>query len=68
METSALRRLLRRGKLVFSVLIALTLVEYALALVMDSGNLPWMIVMNVIDAWLILYFFMHVHQLWRREE
>ncbi len=58
---------LRKGLWVFIALSVLTVVEYFLALVMDHGNLPYMVVMNVVDAALIMYFFMHVAQLWRRE-
>jgi cytochrome c oxidase subunit IV len=58
---------LRRGLWVFLALAALTALEYVVFLVVDSGNLPYMVVMNVIDAGLILYFFMHVAQLWRKE-
>jgi heme/copper-type cytochrome/quinol oxidase subunit 4 len=55
------------GLLVFAILVFLTLGEYLMVLMMDSGNLPWMIIMNIVDAWLILYFFMHISQLWRQE-
>ncbi len=62
-----LRAAQRRGFWVFVILVALAFLEYVVALVMTSGNLIWMIIMNVVDAWLILYYFMHVAQLWRRE-
>ncbi len=57
----------RTGWLVFAVLIVLVLLEYVIFLVM-SANLPIMIVMNVIDAALIMYYFMHLPRLWRRDE
>jgi caa(3)-type oxidase subunit IV len=57
----------RTGWWVFLVLIALTVLEYIVALVMDA-NLPVMVVMNVVDAGLIMYYFMHVRRLWRRTE
>ena len=57
----------RTGWLVFAVLIVLVLFEYVLFLVLSS-NLLIMVVLNVIDAALIMYFFMHLPRLWRREE
>lgn len=56
----------RTGWLIFVVLMVLILLEYLTFLVLDS-NVPIMIVMNVIDAGLIMYYFMHVSRLWRRE-
>ena len=57
----------RTGWLVFAVLIVLVLLEYVIFLVL-THNLPIMIVMNVIDAALIMYYFMHLPRLWRRDE
>ncbi len=57
----------RTGWLIFAVLMALVMLEYAAFLILDS-NLHIMIVMNVIDAGLIMFYFMHVSRLWRREE
>ncbi len=57
----------RTGWLVFAVLMVLVLLEYVIFLVL-STNLPIMVVMNVIDAALIMYYFMHLPRLWRREE
>ncbi len=57
----------RTGWMVFAVLIVLVLLEYVIFLVLSS-NLPIMVAMNVIDAGLIMYFFMHLPRLWRRED
>jgi len=59
----------RIGLVVFVVLMALVLLEYVVAILMDK-NLVVMVVMNVIDAAIIMYYFMHVTRLWRsgREE
>lgn len=57
-------RSVRIGAAVFLTLMALTVVEYVVALLV-SRNLPLMIVMNLADAGLIVYFFMHVARLWR---
>jgi heme/copper-type cytochrome/quinol oxidase subunit 4 len=67
-KNSDLKSPLRVGLLVFIVLVVLAAGEYVLGLVLDSGNLPYMIFMNIVDAALLLYFFMHVRQLWRPEE
>lgn len=55
------------GWLVFAVLMVLVLLEYAAFRVLSS-NLPIMVVMNVVDAALIMYFFMHLPRIWRRDE
>lgn len=68
MERGILNSILRRGLWVFIALAALAIGEYALALAMKHGNLPYMVIMNILDAALIVYFFMHVPQLWRKEE
>ena len=54
----------RVGLVVFVVLMALVLLEYLIAIVMDK-NLIVMLIMNVIDAAIIMYYFMHVTRLWR---
>ncbi len=57
----------RTGWLVFAALIVLVALEYVVFLVLDT-NLPIMVAMNVADAALIMYYFMHVSRIWRREE
>ncbi len=68
MEQEKLRSAQKTGVVVAAALIVLAVLEYLLALAMDSGNLPWMLIMNVVDAALILYFFMHIAHLWRGGE
>ena len=65
MEQERLRSAQRLGMLVAATLIVLTALEFLLFKAVDSGNLPWMVIMNVADAALILYFFMHIAHLWR---
>jgi cytochrome c oxidase subunit IV len=67
-ETAKLKYAMRRGLWVFLALVVLAVAEYALAIFMTRGNLPYMVIMNLVDAALIAYFFMHIAQLWRREE
>jgi hypothetical protein len=68
MDAVGLRTASRRGTWVLAALVVLTLGEYVMALAMERGNLPYMIVMNVVDAALIVYYFMHVAQLRHPEE
>ena len=68
MKDSDLKSPMRVGLLVFIVLVVLAAAEYVLGLAVESGNLVYMILMNIVDAALILYFFMHVRQLWHPEE
>ena len=65
MEQDKLKSAQKLGVVIAEILIALVDLEYVVALAMDSGNLPWMLIMNVIDAALIIYYFMHVAHLWR---
>lgn len=67
MERRILDAILRKGLWVFIALAVLAIGEYVLALVMEQGNLPYMVIMNIVDAALIVYFFMHVAQLWGEE-
>ncbi len=65
MDQEKLKSAQKLGLMVAVALIVLAILEYVLAVAMDSGNLPWMLIMNVIDAALIIYYFMHVADLWR---
>jgi len=67
-EQDKLKSAQKTGLIIAVILMVLAAAEYGLLLLMDSGNLPWMLIMNVIDAALILYFFMHIAHLWRAEE
>jgi heme/copper-type cytochrome/quinol oxidase subunit 4 len=54
------------GFMVFVILAVLAALEYGIFLWVER-NLIWMIIMNVIDAALILVYFMHLPRLWRGE-
>jgi cytochrome c oxidase subunit IV len=62
-----LARARRTGWWVFAALIVLVVLEYVVFLALER-NLPLMVVMNITDAGLILWYFMHVGRLWRRAE
>ena len=68
MEQERLRSAHKIGVAVLAALIVLTVGEFLLFKVLDSGNLPWLVIMNVVDAALIMYYFMHIAHLWRRGE
>ncbi len=44
-----------------------TIIEYAIAITV-SKNLPIMVVINVVEAAAIMWFFMHVARVWRGKE
>ena len=68
MEQEKLRSTQKLGVVVAVALIVFAALEFLLFKAVDSGNLPWMLIMNVVDAALILYFFMHIAHLWRGGE
>ncbi len=59
---------MRRGLWVFIALVVVTVAEYGVMVAVPKGNLPYMVVMNIVDAGLIAYFFMHIMQLGRLKE
>lgn len=59
---------LRLGWIVIGGLVVLTAVEYWVAISIHSSPLPYLAVIALIKAWLIVQYFMHVAQLWRKEE
>jgi len=59
---------LRLGWIVIGGLAVLTAVEYWVAVSIHSSPLPYLAVIALIKAWLIIQYFMHVAQLWRAEE
>jgi caa(3)-type oxidase subunit IV len=58
---------LRIGWLVFIALAVLTIVEFAFAVVVDA-NLPILVVIAIMKAGLIMYYFMHLLRIWRTGE
>ncbi len=67
MERPRLGAAFRLGLQVIVILGVLTAIEFAVATGMDSSATGPVLVLAVIKAALILYYFMHVAQLWRRE-
>ncbi len=59
---------LRLGWIVIAALGVLTIVEYWIAISVHSTPLPYLAVIALVKAWLIVQYFMHVAQLWRAGE
>ena len=59
---------LRLGLNVFVALIVLAVVEWYLMVARVPGLLWYLVVIQVVEAETIAYYFMHVAQLWREEE
>ncbi len=59
---------LQLGLKVFVVLMVLAVVEWYLMVARVPGLLWYLIVIQVVEAGTIAYYFMHVAQLWRAEE
>ncbi len=57
----------RTGAAVLLGLAVLTAVEYGIAMAIHSNVLPYLALIALIKAGLIVQYFMHVTQLWRRE-
>lgn len=60
----------RRGLTVFVVLVVLTLVEYVVAVSLDStpALVTLLSLAAVAKCWAITQYFMHIYRLWRGEE
>ena len=67
MERTGLKPALRRGLLVLIALAVPTVVEYTVSLALGRGALPFLIVLALAKAGLIVHYFMHLAQLWRKE-
>lgn len=66
METRKAAKL-KLGWIVIGALAVLTAVEYWVAVAIHSTVLPYLAVIALVKAWLIIQYFMHVSQLWRGE-
>ncbi|MCS7222771.1 MAG: cytochrome C oxidase subunit IV family protein [Anaerolineae bacterium] len=61
------RAAFRLGAVVIAGLALLTVLEYVVSVSIHSGNLPYLVVIALIKAGMIVYYFMHIAQLWREE-
>ncbi len=56
----------RTGLYVFLALLVMTMVEYVIG-VMETPITVLLLIIALVKAALIIYFFMHVYRLWREE-
>ncbi|MFQ5872568.1 MAG: cytochrome C oxidase subunit IV family protein [Dehalococcoidia bacterium] len=68
MQRAGLASALRLGLLVLIALAVLTVIEYAVGVALDDGNVPYLVIIALLKAGLIVYYFMHIYQLWRQEK
>ena len=68
MAKSNQKKLMRLGLWVFLTLMVVEIVEYMVGVSLTRGAWPFLAILAVPGAGFILYYFMHIQQLWRREE
>lgn len=69
MEAGGLQPALQRGLVVIVVLAVLTVVEFVVPAVLErEPALPILVFLALVKAGLIVHYFMHLAQLWRREK
>ena len=56
------------GLIVFFALMVIEIVEYFVGIKVLRGNLIYMVVLAIPGSWLIVHYFMHIHDLWNRDE
>jgi cytochrome c oxidase subunit IV len=59
---------MRLGLVIFVVLMVVEVVEYLIGVGLESGALALLALLAVPGAGLIVYYYMHISQLWRSEE
>ncbi|MBI2287916.1 MAG: hypothetical protein HYU83_02870 [Chloroflexi bacterium] len=64
MPEPGLRGKLRLGYIVLGALIAIKIAEYLVAIAIPSGAWPFLAILALVGTWPILYYFMHINQLW----
>ncbi len=68
MQKPTLGARMRLGLLVFVALMVIEIIEYAVGVGLSDNALPLLVLLAVPGAGLIVYYFMHIAQLWRPEE
>jgi hypothetical protein len=58
-------RHLRTGYIVFSILVSIKIGEYILSRTVHTGVWAYLLILALASAWLIVYFYKHISQLWR---
>ncbi len=60
------RRKILIGYGVFFALVAIKVVEYSLSKIIKVGDWPYLLVLAIGSAVLIIYFYKHINQLWAK--
>lgn len=68
MQRPKLGAKMRLGFIVFGVLMVIEVAEYILGVNMKRGAWLYLAPLAAVGAWPIVRYFMHLPQLWRREE
>lgn len=53
------------GYMVFATLVGIKIAEYMIAMIVRTGDWPYLTILALVSAWLIVYYYKHIHQLWR---
>ncbi len=65
MSGKCLKGRLRLGYIVFGALVVAKIGEYLIVTQIGGGDWPYLAVLAVAGAGLIMYYFMHIRHLWR---
>jgi len=65
-KTSEKKARMRVGWNIIITLAVLTIVEFVISVYLKPST-PYLIVTALVKAWLIVSYFMHITQVWRRE-
>ncbi len=68
MKGSAWSAKVRLGLVIFAVLLVIEALEYVVGVTMSEGALWILVALAVPGAGLIVYYYMHIRQLWHSEE
>ena len=68
MKTFNLRITFTTGPAVITALVALTAIEFLIAMTVERGLVSALIPVVIAKSWLIANYFMHIQSLWRQEE
>ncbi|MBI4201811.1 MAG: cytochrome C oxidase subunit IV family protein [Chloroflexi bacterium] len=68
MQSARQKQAMQRGLWVIVALVTLTVVDFLIATQIPHGNLVYLAVFAFVEAGVILYYFMHITQLWRSHE
>ena len=67
MSDGRMKHRMRVGYVVFGSLVGLKAIEYVIFETVPAGNWPYLTVMAVVSAWLIVYYYKHIRQIWHPE-